>query len=158
MSNEAIAKQLKRIAGNLWDVQKDIIRKAREENKYKEASLKLVHEYNSLTGEDNVFFRCNITIARPNERPQCESSTYGVEGIMEYDPEIINDIIRELLQAVNQRIDMVVMGGLDIQDEDINGLFKQYWRSAMDSMGVEGFNVSLVTVLGSIHKVTVTVS
>lgn len=158
MSNEAIAKELKRIAGNLWDVQKDITRKAREDNKDKEATLKLVHEYNSLTGEENIFFRCNTTIARANERPQCESTTYPVEGIMEYDSEIINDIIRELLQAVNQRIDTAIMGGLELQNDDITGLFKQYWHSAMDSMGVEGFNVSLVIVLGSIHKVTVTVS
>lgn len=158
MSNEAIAKELKRIAGNLWDVQKDIIRKAREDNKDKEATLKLIHEYNSLTGEENIFFRCNTTIARANERPQCESTTYPVKGIMEYDSEIINDIIRELLQAVNQRIDTAIMGGLELQNDDITGLFKQYWNSAMESMGVEGFNVSLVIVLGSIHKVTVTVS
>lgn len=158
MSNEAIAKELKRIAGNLWDVQKDIIRKAREDNKDKEATLKLIHEYNSLTEEENIFFRCNTTIARANERPQCESTTYPVKGIMEYDSEIINDIIRELLQAVNQRIDTAIMGGLELQNDDITGLFKQYWNSAMESMGVEGFNVSLVIVLGSIHKVTVTVS
>lgn len=158
MSNEAIGKELKRIAGNLWNVQKDIIQKAREENKDKEATLKLIHEYNSLTGEENIFFRCNTTIARNNERPQCESITYPVGNIMEYDPEVINDIVRELLQAVNQQIDTLVMGGLDVCDEDISSLFKQYWRSAMESMGVEGFNVSLVIVLGSIHKVTVTVS
>lgn len=158
MSNEAIAKELKRIAGNLWDVQKDIAREAYQDNKDKEATLKLVHEYNSLTGEENIFFRCNTTIARANERPQCESTTYPVKGIMEYDSEIINDIIRELLQAVNQRIDTAIMGGLELQNDDITGLFKQYWNSAMDSMGVEGFNVSLVIVLGSIHKVTVTVS
>ena len=77
---------------------------------------------------------------------------------MEYDPETINDITRELLQAVNQRVDFIAMGGLEVNDEDVASLFKQYWRSAMDSMNVEGFNVGLVIVSAAIHKVTVTVS
>ena len=158
MSNEPIAKELKTIAGNLWVVQKDLIVKARAENKDKEASLKLIHEYNTVTGEENIFFRCNTTIARKNERPQCDSITYPVDGIMDYDPETINDITRELLQAVNQQVDMVLMGGMDMTDDVVSGLFKQYWRSAMESMGVEGFHVSLVVVSAAIHKVTVTVS
>lgn len=158
MSNELIAKELKSISGNLWGVQKEIIAKARSENKDKEATLKLIHEYNTVTGEDNIYFRCNTTIARQNERPQCDSITYPVDGIMEYDPETINDITRELLQAVNQRVDFIAMGGLEVNDEDVASLFKQYWRSAMDSMNVEGFNVGLVIVSAAIHKVTVTVS
>lgn len=158
MSNEPIAKELKTIAANLWNVQKDIIQKARAENKDKEATLKLIHEYNTVTGDESIYFRCNSTIARKNERPQCDSITYPVEGVMEYDPETINDITRELLQATNQQIDMMIIGGIDLSDDDVAGLFKQFWRSAMESMGVEGFNVGLVIVSSAIHKVTVTVS
>ena len=158
MSNELVAKDLKKIGANLWDVQREVRQEAVNGDPNKEATVKLVHEYDVASGESTAHLRCNTTTSRRNETPHCESTTVPVEGNMDYDPSVVDDIILELIAAVNERVDLTMMGESDLSADDISGLFKQYWNMAMEEMQVEGFASSVVVVHGSILKVTVTVS
>lgn len=158
MTNEEIGKVLNKVTRDLWDAQLKVAREATDANPLKEATLKLVHEYDCDEGEHNVYMRCNTTIAKKNERPVCETCTFPTGEHLPYDPEVVDDIIRELLQAVNQRVELALMNDFNMEEEDVASLFKEYWRAAMQSINVTGFAASPIVVLGTIIKVTVTVS